>query len=612
YLHTGEAALSAQKILNIASIETSVTGSIISCSGDIGAYFPGLGETALSGLFIGDVLEEISIHEFNSIKKEIKETGLYQSIVKKNAGGNNYRYLSVKAAAKDADRNSPLTFIISDITEKMEEERKFRVSESNYRGIVEHSGHFICKLDPFGIITFHSRSVPEYLGFEEDEVIGKSIFEFVDPVYARAKDFNISYIRENLDAKIEIPLKKKNGSIVYVYGGISPIYDLHGEITGYSCVLSDISFLKLTESFLNMKIAVFETAPEGLALECDRKFILANKSFLHLFGYDDASEIVGGDSLDIVGERDIKKVSSFALRRKRESKLSYEFQGKKKNGALFTAGVSSSNYEIDGKIYTASVFHDVPERKHVSDGIDLSGDKYIDLISNMHDFLWRIEIASDKNKNTAIFTPSVINITGYTAEDFAKDKRLWLKLIHPDDIKEFKKKIKLFLEDKLRRTGDIEFRIINKSGKSIWVRTRVLLKRDPQGKIISIYGQTGDISSAKRIEEDLKKSKDDLARVNETKDRFISIISHDLRTPFSSILGFTELLMTEKDISEEQKSKYIGYIHEAGTNILSLVNSVLDWTRLQTGQIKFYPERINAKELADKSINIVMGYALQK
>ncbi|HEX3073183.1 MAG TPA: PAS domain S-box protein, partial [Ignavibacteriales bacterium] len=169
---------------------------------------------AISGLFIGDVLEEISIHEFNSIKKEIKETGIYQNIVKKNAGGNNYRYLSVKAAAKDADRNSPLTFIISDITEKMEEERKFRVSESNYRGIVEHSGHFICKLDPFGIITFHSRSVPEYLGFEEDEVIGKSIFEFVDPVYARAKDFNISYIRENPDAKIEIPLKKKNGSIV--------------------------------------------------------------------------------------------------------------------------------------------------------------------------------------------------------------------------------------------------------------------------------------------------------------------------------------------------------------------------------------------------------------
>lgn len=611
YLHTGEAALSAQKILNIAAIETSVTGSIISCSGSIEKYSPELDDEKISGAFIGDILEEINIHEFNSIKREIKETGIYQNIIKRSAGGAS-RYFSIKAAVKDEDRNSSLTFIISDITDKMEEERKFRVSESNYRSIVESSGHLICKLDLLGTVIFHSMSVPEYLGRDEDEVLGRSFFEFVDPVYALAKDFNLSFIRENYGAKLELPLKKKNGNIVYVYGGISPIYDLHREITGYSCVFSDISFLKLTENILNMKIAVFETAPEGLALECDRRIILANKSLIHLFGYEDASEIIGSDSLDLVDERDIKKVSSFILRRKREAKLNYEFLGKKKNGEIFTASAASSNYEIDGKVYTASVIHEVSDRK-IAAGNEAPGeDSYADLISNMHDFLWRVETVPGKQYSAALFTPSVINITGYTAEDFVKDKRLGFRLIHPDDLKEFKRKIRLFLNDRLRRSGDIEFRIINKSGKTIWIRTRILLKRDPQGKIISIYGQTGDISAAKRIEEDLKKSKDDLARVNETKDRFISIISHDLRTPFSSILGFTEFLLTEKDIPEDQKNKYIGYIHEAGTNILSLVNSLLDWTRLQTGQIRFYPEKLNAKNLADKSAGIVMGAALQK
>ena len=94
--------------------------------------------------------------------------------------------------------------------------------------------------------------------------------------------------------------------------------------------------------------------------------------------------------------------------------------------------------------------------------------------------------------------------------------------------------------------------------------------------------------------------------------RFISIISHDLRTPFSSILGFTDLLLNDEGLNEEEKRQYIAFIRESSQSMLLLVNSLLDWTRLQTGRIKFEPEKTEASKIIENSINTLIGTAIQK
>ena len=68
-----------------------------------------------------------------------------------------------------------------------------------------------------------------------------------------------------------------------------------------------------------------------------------------------------------------------------------------------------------------------------------------------------------------------------------------------------------------------------------------------------------DISLSKRAEDELKKSTENLKKLNDTKDKFISIISHDLRTPFSSIIGFAELLMNGDDLEPEKKEQYVKF-----------------------------------------------------
>jgi len=161
-------------------------------------------------------------------------------------------------------------------------------------------------------------------------------------------------------------------------------------------------------------------------------------------------------------------------------------------------------------------------------------------------------------------------------------------------------------------TSEMEFRIINKHGSIVWVRNKITLQRSSSGDLRKVYGLVSDISLYKKAEAELRKSTDDLMKLNETKDRFISIISHDLRTPFSSILGFTDLLANDEGLTNDERKQYVKYIQESSKSMLSLVNSLLDWTRLQTGRIKFEPERMDAGILIDKSITSVSGEAMRK
>jgi signal transduction histidine kinase/CheY-like chemotaxis protein len=167
-------------------------------------------------------------------------------------------------------------------------------------------------------------------------------------------------------------------------------------------------------------------------------------------------------------------------------------------------------------------------------------------------------------------------------------------------------------KDSAMDSGEIEYRIINDLGNIIWIRNKLNVLRDDDGIIQQIFGLVSDITLSKRGEEELKKSAKDLKDLNEAKDRFISIISHDLRTPFSSILGFTDMLLSDRNMPEDKKVEYISFIQESSRNMLSLVNSLLDWTRLQTGRIEFEPRRINGKHIVTRSIQSLSGVSLQK
>jgi len=110
----------------------------------------------------------------------------------------------------------------------------------------------------------------------------------------------------------------------------------------------------------------------------------------------------------------------------------------------------------------------------------------------------------------------------------------------------------------------------------------------------------------------IEKELETLKKANETKDKFISILSHDLRAPFTSILGFSEILINEPLLPKSEKLEYLNYIHEASENQLQLINYLLDWSRLQTGRMKIIPKKINAQAIIYNCVSSLTGNAIRK
>ncbi|MFA8341842.1 MAG: response regulator [Rhodothermaceae bacterium] len=109
---------------------------------------------------------------------------------------------------------------------------------------------------------------------------------------------------------------------------------------------------------------------------------------------------------------------------------------------------------------------------------------------------------------------------------------------------------------------------------------------------------------------ELKNSFERLTLLNATKDKFFSIIAHDLRNPFSSISGFIQLMETDYDeLTEDEKKLFIKEISKISKNANNLLEQLLQWAVIQTNQVKYSSREISLKESLENSINVIEGSA---
>ncbi len=395
-------------------------------------------------------------------------------------------------------------------------------------------------------------------------------------------------------------------------------YPVSGEdgaacFVGLKDISSQISEKMHLEEYLSLFKSIFDFSKDGIAVESERKYFLVNKAFSDMFGFENTDEMTGIDPIDLVANEDIVRIAGYirALERGDESPSVYEFKAKKKNGKELFVQKSVAVYNLENRRILISVFRDITVSKITETALRESEEKYREIVANIDEFLWTAK--KKNNRVTADFySPTVKHYTGYDSAAFLKDSRLWLKIIHHEDQPAVIKQMKKFYADKKKNSLRIEYRIFQSNGSSIWIENHINVKRDENGKINKIFGIVGDISLRKKAEEEMEKTAVELKSVNAAKDKFISIISHDLRTPFSSVLGFTDIILNDPEIEPETSRQYIGFIRESATNMLSMVNSLLDWTRLQTGRMNYEPSDISAYAVVSQVTEMLKGAAIQK
>ena len=117
----------------------------------------------------------------------------------------------------------------------------------------------------------------------------------------------------------------------------------------------------------------------------------------------------------------------------------------------------------------------------------------------------------------------------------------------------------------------------------------------------------------KETEATLRQYSEELKELNATKDRFMSIIAHDLKSPFGTLLGFLELIREDfEQLTKDELRNFIMMSHESAKKIFNLLQNLLEWAYMQKGQIKFEQVELKLKPLVDETTEVLHDRAKEK
>jgi signal transduction histidine kinase len=161
-------------------------------------------------------------------------------------------------------------------------------------------------------------------------------------------------------------------------------------------------------------------------------------------------------------------------------------------------------------------------------------------------------------------------------------------------------------------TVEIEIFHIDKTVRTLLWNSATLFMQDGKTPLATI-AQGQDITKRKQVINELNATNEELQKLNAQKDKFFSIVAHDLKGPFSNILGLSEILcekMQESDYGEIEMIS--GLILNSSKKAMNLLVNLLEWSRSQSGRIEFNPEFIQLFNLINESIELFTEAAKQK
>ncbi|HEY4846385.1 MAG TPA: ATP-binding protein [Methylocella sp.] len=120
-----------------------------------------------------------------------------------------------------------------------------------------------------------------------------------------------------------------------------------------------------------------------------------------------------------------------------------------------------------------------------------------------------------------------------------------------------------------------------------------------------------DLTHWKKVERELEEARKDAERASALKSDFLASVSHEIRTPLNAILGFAEVMMDERfgAIGNQRYKDYLGDIHASGTLVMSLVNDLLDLSKIEAGKMDFAFASIDANRIVSECVSIMQPQA---
>ena len=251
-----------------------------------------------------------------------------------------------------------------------------------------------------------------------------------------------------------------------------------------------------------------------------------------------------------------------------------------------------------------SFYYDITEKKDVEIAFNTDREKY----------RWLIEESSDPifaftYEGRYIYVNKAFAVNVQKDQDFIIGRTIWDVFPKDEADKRYATVKKTF------ESGEpqiIEVRVPNTGGDLYYITTTTPVK-DEDGNVQTIICISKNITSRKIAEMELQKSENFLRIANVTKDKFFSIIAHDLINPFNSIMGISEILLEHlPEYDTETLMKFVRGIYTSSNDAYLLLENLLEWSRAQTGRIEYKPEFHEFRDLVFQTIGLTENMAKAK
>jgi len=267
-----------------------------------------------------------------------------------------------------------------------------------------------------------------------------------------------------------------------------------------------------------------------------------------------------------------------------------ELLNRKKDGNEFPVFITTSVIydENSQPVALIGVATDITERKQAESTLQESEARFRLMADTAPVLIWKADTGSLRD----YFNQSWLDFTGHKLEQEIGNG--WAEGVHPDD---FRKCIETYIDAfKAHQKFSVEFRLRRFDGEYRWFLDNGVPRVTTDGKFEGYIGTCIDITEQKNTQRVLLKARQEAESANKAKSVFLANMSHEIRTPLNAIIGFSQLMNRDQHLTDLQK-EYILSIIRAGEHLLSLINDILELSKMEAGRMELNPRNIDLYSL---------------
>ena len=335
---------------------------------------------------------------------------------------------------------------------------------------------------------------------------------------------------------------------------------------------------------------IVDLSPDGIIVHCEGKLVFINKAGADLMGVTSIDSVLGKPVIDFVAPES-HSVTLARMKEVMEKKVVapvIESAFLRQDGSRIDVDVTGAPLIYYGKPSIMAIFRDITERKRAEEKLRASEESLATAqkVARLGSWDW------DCEKNKVSWSGQLSRMVGVEIGSMAPTYDQYLTIVHPID----RERVKRIIMDAVvnHQPCIFEHRMINHRGEELVVRETIKVFVDDEGDTSRIVGAIHDITELKKAEEEIREAKERAEDATRLKDRFVSLVAHDLKTPLTSIIGFMEHLdsAVEPPIPQKYK-KVLNLVIESSQGMSTMIDRLLNINMLQSGKIKPAPQFVD-------------------